>query len=173
MENETTQAATPPETQIPPELFQRTYSSMKQAAGACQIPLTIIRLAKSKGAPGFDSAGRVDMRELKPWIDGNAGTLQEAAQENSREYWSLEKLKAEAQIEKHKLESLQGKYLAKEDVARQLTALVTAAKSVLVNQLENELPPKLAGLDAIAIKELTAQTVNEVCKLLSGGELWK
>ncbi len=147
---------------------------MRSAAAACQIEYQVIRAAKAAGAPGFQAAGRVDMRLLKPWLDVNAATLQANTQENTREYWSLERLKYQAKREQFAYESDQGAYIARTDADANLAALAAATKAVLRARLETELPQKIQGLGPIELQAVLTRTVDEICEVFQGGvDQWK
>jgi hypothetical protein len=147
---------------------------MRQCSGATGVELAILRRAKAKGCPGFSSAGRVDFTQVKPWLDLHTEELQAEVEENSRDHWSLELLKTQTKRQQFAYESEQGKYLAKEVVAQQVAAIAASAKAVLKSRLEDELPAKLAGLDAIAVKELLTKTPDDVCAVFQGGfDSWK
>lgn len=147
---------------------QQVFSSMRQASGATDIALSVLRAAKAAGCPGFTSAGRVDLAQVRPWLEIHAEEMQGEVDENSREFWSLEKLKYQAKREQLAFEHEQGLYLKKDDVASQLKAIAAATKAQLKTTLEDELPAKIVGLDAIGIKEVMAKTVDDVCRQLQG-----
>jgi hypothetical protein len=149
-----------------------TFASMRQAAGAKGVSVSTLRNAKASGCPGFHQSGRVNWAQVEPWLASNANNLPE--DEESKEHWELFKLRADAQRSQLALETAQGKHLSKDEVAAQITQLSSAAKSVLRTTLEDELPAKIQGLDAIAIKAVMAQAVDEICSIFERGfSQWK
>src|ERR1051325_8443200 len=137
-----------------PEVFE----SMGNAAGAKGISVTILKQAKAKGCPGFRIGGRVEWDKVEPWILEHREELTEG-DENTKAYWELFKLKADAQRSQLILEKEKGLYLAKEEVAQQLRALVAGTKATLKTTLEDSTPPKVLGKDLIGIKEVMAESV--------------
>jgi len=154
-------------------LTQQTYASMAACAAATGFTKGCLKAAKSLNAPGFTLGGRVNWAELKPWLDSHAEQLQSETEENSKDFWSLQKLKFDAKRSELAYETDKGNLLSKEEVSAQVTSLASATKSVLRTRLEEELPAKLVGLDAISIKKVMADTVDSICEVFTKGfESW-
>ena len=143
---------------------KEVFGSMKQAAAIKQLSVSLLKAAKASGCPGFDKSGRVYWEQVQPWLTEHADELK-ANQEESKDYWVLFKLRADAQRSQLALERDKGLYLSKEEVAQQLLQLGSATKAIFKTKLEDELPPQLVGLDSISIKEKLSKAVDEICAI--------
>jgi hypothetical protein len=147
---------------IAEQLSKEVFASMKQAAGAKQLSVSLLKAAKASGCPGFHASGRVYWEKVAPWITEHLDELSQR-QEDSKDYWVIFKLRADAKRSQLALEKEEGLYLTKEEVAQQITQLATAAKSVLKTKLEDELPPKLLGADVHTLRDELSKTLDEIC----------
>ena len=118
-------------------------------------------LAKKEGFPqpgpdGFDLAAVVTFLE-GAGIDVDLPSLGKGPPSEAKPRRNLSELKAELlkeQIAKLKFQNQveQRQYIAKDEIARELTRVIHQFKSVLYGALENELPPILEGMKAADIQ---------------------
>jgi hypothetical protein len=149
-------------------LSNEVFASMRQCAAVKGIPLSVLKAAKEAGAPGFRPSNRVYWEDLAPWLEQHREALQ---QENTdtKEYWAKFKLRCDGLRSELALKKDNGELLSKTEVSQQLTRLSLAAASLLRTKLEEELPPRLLGLDVIAIREQMAKAVDSVCEVFQKG----
>lgn len=79
------------------------------------------------------------------------------------------KLLAEVEQREIRTAILKGEYVPLETVRVEWTTQVGKAIALLRAKFENELPPILSGLDAVAIQEECQRAIDEVCRVLHGG----
>ena len=118
-------------------------------------------LAKKEGFPqpgpdGFDLAAVVTFLE-GAGIDLDLPSLGKGPPSEAKPRRNLSELKADLlkeQIAKLKFQNQieQRQYIAKDEIARELTRVIHQFKSVLYGALENELPPILEGMKAADIQ---------------------
>lgn len=76
------------------------------------------------------------------------------------------KLLAEVEQREIRTAILKGEYVPLETVRVEWTTQVGKAVALLRAKFENELPPILSGLDAVAIQEECQRAIDEVCRVL-------
>lgn len=80
------------------------------------------------------------------------------------------KLLAEVEQREIRTAILKGEYVPLEQVRVEWTTQVGKAIALLRAKFENELPPILSGLDAVAIQEECQRAIDEVCGVLNSAE---
>ena len=140
------------------------YSTMAYCSADTGVPKSVLRLAKTKGAPGFIGY-RIDWNQLKPWLDLHGKELEEEATDNLQA-WKTRKTKADALMAEIQLDELKEKYLIKEEVMAQVKAVALAQKNILKSKLCNELPPRLLGMNVTDISIEMDKVLKEVCLLM-------
>lgn len=138
---------------------QWAFESLQQAASYTHTPLSILREAKKSGCLAFKKGGRVDYLLFLHWFwargSDNKGLPPEF---NSwREMLDCEKAKREALRRQRE----EGEMMSVDDAKQQ----ASEAMGLLFSELErisSELPPDLAGLDAV---EICARMRHRVEKL--------
>ncbi len=168
-EDTKTHSQSEPADAIAEALAQEVYASMRQLSGAKDIPLTVIKAAKEAGAPGFSASNRIYWAELGPWLQENIDSLKTAAGDKDKAQWILLKLKCDALRSELALAKEKGELIAKDEVSTQLTRLTSAASNLLKTKLEDEAPARLAGLDAIAIRQELARIVDDIAATFQKG----
>jgi hypothetical protein len=107
--------------------------------------------------------------DYQPWptIRGMFRYFREQLHKKGDSLAAEQKLKCKAQREKTEVETeiLRQAYIKKSDIAPMLRNVSLQQRAALQNKLENELPPKLAGLDPIEIRQRMAAAVDEICAL--------
>ena len=140
------------------------YGSQEECAEREGVGKYIIRLAKNKGAPGFQGT-RVCWDILKPWLDKHKEELSEETG-NSLLKWKTKKEKHLANLAEIQEAEARNKYLLKNEVESQVKAIALAQKALLKSKLTGELPSKLLGLSITDMSIILEATVNEICRLM-------
>tara|TARA_R110000824_G_scaffold79639_3_gene200547 strand:- start:562 stop:1200 length:639 start_codon:yes stop_codon:yes gene_type:complete len=132
-------------------------------------------LAKKEGFPqpgpdGFDLAAVVTFLE-GAGIDLDLPSLGKGPPSEAKPRRNLSELKADLlkeQIAKLKFQNQveQRQYIAKDEIARELTRVIHQFKSVLYGALENELPPILEGMKAADIQVKTRGALAEAFRTI-------
>jgi hypothetical protein len=143
---------------------------MAQAISRTGLAESKVELAKKLGCPAFKQGSRVNCDELLAWIkdhpeiDQAPDTAAEAVEMRLK---TARAAKAEKDTERasFELEVTQKKYWSRADVAATTEHISQHQRAVLQQKLETELPPKLVGLDVIAIAEMMRATVDEICRI--------
>lgn len=140
------------------------YDTLTQCSAETKVPKKILRLAKARGAPGF-RGHYVDWHLLGPWIEDNINVLQDESDDNLTK-WKTKKAKADALMAEIQLDELRQKYLNRDEVEAQITAIALAQKNLLKSKLTQELPPRLLGMSVTEISVEMERSLNEICKLM-------
>jgi len=103
--------------------------------------------------------------ELLPTFAGMMRYMKEQVHKKDDTLATERKLYTQARREKVKLETeiLRRKWIPVSEIGPILRNVGIFQRATFQNALENELPPKLAGLDPIAIKQRMRETVDTVC----------
>lgn len=141
-----------------------TYDTMTHCAAETKVPKRILRLAKSRGAPGF-RGHYIDWHLLGPWIEANLNTLEGEANDNLLK-WKTKKEKHLANIAEIEENEARERYLLKEDAYAQITAIALAQKNLLKSKLTQELPAKLLGMNVTEMAVEMERVLQEICKLM-------
>jgi hypothetical protein len=123
---------------------QAKYDSMGAAAAALGVKVADLKKAKRLGAPGFHNS-RVDISELRPWLDKRRAKLQEEG--NSKEALEIRKLLGQCERIEYQNEVERGRFYEKESVHSEFRRIGEILKTMLVSKCRNELAVKLEGLD--------------------------
>lgn len=138
--------------------------SLASAAAQLGVHISVLKRAKNEGCPAFKNT-RVDLDLLRPWLEARKSALAEAPM--GREALENRKLLAQCAKIEFELEVERKLYILVTDAERETTQLANEAKNILRFKFENELPPQLEGLSAVAIQERCKGAVDEVCERLS------
>lgn len=131
------------------------YPSMSACAGATGIPLGIIKTAKRAGCEAFTDASRVKLEALLRWIFSDEN---DAAAVN----WSAKLDEYRAKREALKLKREEGNSLDADEVRDAVASGVATLFAENERLFVNELPPALAGLDAVTIRQRSELASLEV-----------
>ena len=149
------------------------FTSSKACAAGTGIPWRILRLAKSKNAPGFNSNNTVNFELLKPWLDANMASLElELNTSTSLEDLKKENLTRDISLKDLEIQKRKRLYLEPDDVKSFLSSIAIAQSGVL-KRIPKEYAPKCAGLSAGEIEQILEKATAEVFGILKGGlETW-
>jgi len=121
-------------------------------------------LEKKEGFPKPDDAGNYDVAACVTYLSGEGvaldkepGTIGELKAELLKE--QIKKLKFQNEVERRK-------YIAKDEIAKELTRIIHQFKSVLYGALENELPPILEGMKAADIQVRMRESLAEAFRTI-------
>ena len=122
-------------------------------------------LEKKEGFPKSDDSGNYDVAACVTYLSSEGVTLE------GREPGTIEELKAQLlreQIKKLKFQNQveQRQFIAKDEIASELTRVIHQFKSVLYGALENELPPILEGMKAADIQVKTRGALAEAFRTI-------
>jgi hypothetical protein len=157
---------------MPKKRSANIADTLTQAAKLAGVTVDVIRYARNHGCQAFNH-GRVDMDQLKPWLAEHHDEIAASPsilKEQVQIKLGLQKLERGAwewDVEK-------GKYISREEVGSTLDMIGQHQRAVLQRVLESELPPKLIGLDAVAISEVMRGVVDQICRILHDRtEIWQ
>ena len=144
---------------------ENLYAGLKQCANATGISPKVLRLAKTKKAPGFRLNNSINMGELKPWLDQHKDELQ-AEIDASPEMDDLKKESLQKDIEKKTLEiqKLRKLYLDPQEVKEFLTSMAVVQSSLLKSMIA-ELPARCVGKTIGEIEKEVERSVSAVFKV--------
>jgi phage terminase Nu1 subunit (DNA packaging protein) len=145
--------------------------SMEQAASMCGLPISVLKWAKKNGCPAFRAGARVDIDELKAWLEVNDPKDDQADGGDEVAVVKLQKLKNEALLKLEQVEAqrinnakLRGELQPTKVVCEKLRAISEEIKSTLLLRLVDQLPAQNAGLDAPKQRENNRETFKEICR---------
>ena len=143
---------------------ENLYAGMMQCANATGISPKMLRLAKTKKAPGFRLNNSINMGELKPWLDIHKAELQEEI-DAAPEMDELKKESLQKDIEKKTLEiqKLRKLYLDPVEVKEFLTSM-SVVQSSLLKSMITELPSRCVGK---TVGEIEREVSNSVSRIFS------
>lgn len=144
---------------------------MAHCSGALGIPRKVLSMAKKQGCAAFDGSGRVRLLPLIRWI------FSEEREEGSVD-WGYKFEEYRAKREALKLRKEEGESLDADEVRDVVARGVATLFTELERMFVNELPPALAGLDAVNIRiraeRATAEiktAVREKVKTIAGAKV--
>lgn len=137
------------------------YESMTACAADTGLPLALIRKAKQSGAKCF-KYGRVDLKKLLSWL--GPWVVQERQEElpmdpvqqgpRALEAWK-------ARREKLKFERESGLAVGRDEVRQDVAEALALLVSELDTELCSSLPPRLVGLDELAIRSSNKSALSK------------
>jgi len=144
--------------------FVTTYIELARFLGVSRQSLN--RWKKISGSPNAKSDGRHSVKEWREFMK---------SQDLSGQSHDLDSLKARdllAKIEEREFKNAvkRGEYVSVEEVRLAWSSLTAKALQQLEKALCDELPPILAGMDPIEIRQKNEEQLNEVRRLLHNGE---
>jgi hypothetical protein len=137
--------------------------SMKQAASLIGWPLRIVKAAKDRGSKAFLAGNRVDIGLLLP--DLAEMTIPTGDIPPGFTSWKEFGDAQRAQLEAIELQRKRGAMMDIDDARRQAGEAMGLTFAEL-ERLCNDLPPALAGLDAVAIFKRMTSDVERIRKSL-------
>ena len=141
---------------------ENLYAGLKQCSNATGISPKMLRLAKTKDAPGFRLNNSINMTELKPWLDIYKDKLQ-AEIDAFPEMDELKKESLQKDIEKKTLEiqKLKKLYLDPTEVKEFLTTMSVVQSSLLKSMIV-ELPARCVGKTIGEIEKEVERSVSHI-----------
>ncbi len=125
---------------------------------------TINKWRKMKGAPKVSSNGKHNIAKWRTFISKNG--LKEPDTPEEEELKSR-KLLAEVKQAELKLKVMEGTYVSIEKVREVWMSHIEQVRNILESRFLNELPPILATLDAIQIREKMQEVLDETYTAIS------
>lgn len=133
------------------------FESMPQVSAITGMPISLMRAAKKAGCPAFITGNRIRLELLLKWYFAQDGSSQSELPEGLGT-WREALNKVQTEREQLKLSNERGETMATADAERQ-SAEAMALTFAELERRDRELPPALAGLDAVAIfKRMKADT---------------
>jgi transposase-like protein len=130
---------------------------------------TLYQWKKLEGAPQPQANGLHPIIAWRQFIR-DRGLKPSENMAGASEALKARKLLAEVEQREIRTAILKGEYVPLETVRVEWTTQVGKAIALLRAKFENELPPILSGLDAVAIQEECQRAIDEVCRVLHGQE---
>lgn len=120
----------------------RQFPSMKAAAAAMGLSLSILKEAKEMGCAGFKARGSVDEKQVRAFIAEHHEKL-------SKSGTSLRDQKIAEEVRKLRLKNDrdEAKLIPVEDVRQIHAEILARVDGILEQKLSNEYPSAVAGLD--------------------------
>lgn len=144
----------------------RTIDDLAQALGVTRRTLSNWR--KLTGAPEPKANGQYDVLAWREFVRVR-GLKSGAESIGDAESLKARKLLIDIEDRELKVAIRRGDYVPIEEVRLTWTSEVAKAIALLRKKFENELPPLIAGKDAVAIQHEAAKVIDEVCGLLNRG----
>ncbi|MBC7367327.1 MAG: hypothetical protein H7343_11050 [Undibacterium sp.] len=116
------------------------------------------------GAPAPDAKKRYDVREVAAFISAQGGANSLDTLRGAR----LEEVKLRCEKLRRELDRDAGKTVLRSDVDELHGKMALRLKSLLYSKLENEMPPKMAGCDALALRRYGRELADELVTRLGG-----
>jgi beta-glucosidase-like glycosyl hydrolase len=126
----------------------RVWDTMKQAAAALNVPLSLLKKAKSAGCDAFVGS-RIYEDKLAPWL---ADHRQEIAEKRSKEDVQIEKLLEEVRKIRTVNDERDKILVKRERVVQSFQALKNKILPFCEAKLEKEYPSVVAGMDVAAAR---------------------
>lgn len=145
-------------------------ATMAAAAAMLETTLSVIKMAKNAGAPGFESNGSVDCAQVRAWLVANPTAI---LAESPKERLEIRRLTALCSRIEHDNEIKDRKYVLKADVeldmARIGAATLAALQKLLgdVPAMEGRTAPELAAWLQDKIERICADLNSETSALYS------
>lgn len=122
-----------------------------------------VTYSKRPGFPAKTEKG-YDLAALAAWKAENVGHKSDATLKAAK----AEKLAEEIALLRLRRAKEERKYVSIDDVNELHRTMALKLRALLYSKLENEMPPKLAGCDALTIRKYGRALADELVKTLSG-----
>lgn len=147
---------------------QRVADSIQQAASMLEVSEAVLKLAKTKGAPGFRGS-RVYLDPLELWLaENDIGAA--AVELEEKEKLLLEILRERLKEKKFKNEVAMGKFIEMERVIPWLEAVNRKMRNTLREVFEEQIPPRSEGKGFLEIRKINREGVDQVCNIFSSSK---
>ena len=143
------------------------YNELAEALGVTRQAIHSWR--KLEGAPEANANGTHEVAAWREFVK-QRGLKNEDDMTDVESSLKARKLLAEVMEREFRLQVKQGEYVLLEDVKTRWAYHVGQAVALLRKRLEQEIPPILSGLDAIAIRKELSIAVDEFAALLHDSE---
>lgn len=141
--------------------------TLGQASSHLGITISILRWCKKKGCLAFRH-GKIHCGEVQPWLEANKPDVSGKALPPKEDVVVLCLLQTLKEKE-NKNALFEGLYMKKSDVSRIFGSIALNQKQVLLQELQNNLPPKLEGLRAPEMVVVMEETAARILKMLRAG----
>jgi len=143
------------------------YNELAEALGVTRQAIHSWR--KLEGAPEANANGTHEVAVWREFVK-QRGLKNEEDVSDVESSLKARKLLAEVMEREFRLQVKQGEYVLLDDVKTRWAYHVGQAVALLRKRLEQEIPPILSGLDAIAIRKELSIAVDEFAAILHDGE---
>lgn len=140
------------------------FESMPQVSAITGMPVSLMRAAKKAGCPAFITGNRIRLELLLKWYFSQDGSSQSELPEGLGT-WREALNKVQTEREQLKLSNERGETMLTVDAQTQAASAMTEAFSEL-ERMARELPPAMAGLDAVAIYKRMSAEIERIRKTL-------
>jgi hypothetical protein len=141
--------------------------TLGQASSYLGIPVAILRYAKKKGCQAFRH-GKIHCGEVQPWLEANPPDISGKALPPKEDVQVLNLLE-DLQKKRNVNTLFRGEYMKKADVSRIFTSIALNQRQVLIQELQNNLPPKLEGLRAPEMIVIMGETADRILAMMRAG----
>lgn len=144
------------------EVGHRTFISVVQAANQMGYPLAALRVARKLGADGFGAGGHIYEAELLAWLSVNQSAIDEALKKGTGDDYS--KKRTYEQWRKLKIENdvKEGRLVPLETILPDFQQWIAEAIQILRQELENNYPQAVAGLDVAQARVYGRRLVDQI-----------
>ena len=147
---------------VPPRM------SMKLIEEVHGIDIRILKLAKRRGFPGFQSGNKIMWEVLGPMIEKHKEELEQSLK-GDKLGLSDELKKRDLRIKDLKIRKLEGLMLDPMDVKKLLVELATTI-SIVIKKEAYELVPRIVGLPQPGVLVEVNKMLMEIFKVLKSGQ---
>ncbi len=145
----------------------RIADSIAQAVPMSGFPRSVLTWAKNHGCPAF-RGGRVYVNEVEVWLEKNKPKLdgRNLPAKNEMQVLILMEVLKEKQ---NKRKLFEEQFIKTSDVSRIFTGIALNQRQVLIQELQNNLPPKLEGLRAPEMIVIMRETADRILAMMRAG----
>jgi hypothetical protein len=145
--------------------------TMAQAIAATGFDKKVVQWAKKKGCDAFLKGSRVDCDRLKAWVAVNGEKLKES-QEVTKEEADIRLKLARAEKAEYELAILKREYLPAVEVEEKASQIARIVSAKMTSGYVVEMPPKVAGLSEIEVREHSKAITASILKDLNDRLTW-
>ena len=146
--------------------LRERYGGMKLLSEKRNIPLNILKIAKSENAPGMPSNGEIRAEYFLPWLKDNYSRLEAIIQDREKRgdhnHLQEQKLKEEIVKLRNYNRSHSDAFISRKLVFETIDMIRNKWTEYLRQKLEYELPSKCGGMSVIELREVMTKVCDDL-----------
>jgi len=141
--------------------------TLGQASSYLGIAIPILRWAKKHGCMAFRH-GKIHCKEVEPWLENHRPDIRGKALPPKDEVQVLNLLE-DLQKKRNANALFEGLYMKRSEVSSSWTQIGSTIRQVLLQELQDNLPPRLEGLRAPEMVPIMQETADKILALWRSG----